>query len=45
MPAGVSVLLVPTFAVSKVCVKLAVSPVARLPDVMVGTPAELVVPS
>ena len=45
MPAGVSVLPVPAVGVSKVCVQVAVSPAARLPEVIVGTPSELVVPS
>ena len=35
----------PTLALPKVWVKVAVSPEARLPDVMVGTPAEAVVAS
>ena len=36
MPAGVSVLPVPTLALPKVWVNVAVSPEARLPEVMVG---------
>ena len=42
--AGVITRVVPTFLESKVCVRLAVSPLARLPDVMAGTPEELFVP-
>ena len=44
-PDGVSVLPVPAFLLSKLCVKLAVSPLAKVPLVIVGTPAEVVVPS
>ena len=45
VPAAVSVLPVPTCSVSYVCVHVAVSPVPRLPTVIVGTPVEAVVPS
>ena len=45
MPAGVSVLPVPTLAVSKVWVNDPVSVPASVPEVMVGIAAELVVPS
>ena len=44
-PAGVSVLPVPTFLLLKLCVKDEVSPLARLPEVMVGAAVEFVVPS
>ena len=40
-----SVLPVPAFLVSNVSLKAAVSPVARLPAVIVGVAAEVVVPS
>ena len=45
MPAGVRVLPVPTLALSKVWVNAAVSPLASVPEVMVGIAAELVVAS
>ena len=45
MPAGVSVLPVPALKVSNVWVQVTVSSPARLPDVIVGTPVELIVPS
>ena len=38
-------MLVPTFLLLNVWLKLAVSPLARLPVVMVGIAAELAVPS
>ena len=41
----VSVLPVPAFLLAKACVKFAVSPPTRLPEVIVGTPVEDVVPS
>ena len=45
VPAGVSV-LGPALRLSNTCVKLVVvSPVAKLPKVIVGAPVELVVPS
>src|SRR3990170_4748909 len=43
-PDGMSVLPVPTFLLANACVKFAVSPAASAPEVIVGTPVELVVP-
>ena len=43
--AGVRVLPEPAFLVLNVWLRVAASPVARLPEVIVGVPVELVVPS
>ena len=44
-PAGFSVLPVPMFLLSNVCVKAATSPVWMLPGGVVGTAADRLVPS
>src|SRR3954451_24246206 len=45
VPIGVSALPVPNAGVSKLCVHVAVSPLASVPAGLVGIPAESVVPS
>ena len=44
-PVAVSTMLPPAFLVPKVSVKADVSPVARVPEVIVGVTDEAVVPS
>jgi hypothetical protein len=44
-PDGVRLLPVPTVLSSKAWLKLAVSPLAMLPEVIVGVSSELVLPS